>query len=133
MTTAHLQLVPKTSPTLPSLPRVRRDRAYVPNGAVGRHLTAAQSLQLQIQRLEAELATHRTWLLSHMQRHDLDLLELGAFRAQRKSRHNWTYSPETERDALQLRTTQKWEQSQGLATDTPTVYIALTTKDTTKQ
>jgi hypothetical protein len=129
MTTAHLQLVPKTSPTLPSLPRVRRDRAYVPNGAVGRHLTAAQSLQLQIQRLEAELATHRTWLLSHMQRHDLDLLELGAFRAQRKSRHNWTYSPETERDALQLRTTQKWEQSQGLATDTPTVYIALTTQE----
>jgi hypothetical protein len=133
MTTAHLQLVPKTSPTLPSLPRVRRDRAYVPNGAVGRHLAEAQSLQLQIQRLEAELATHRTWLLSHMQRHDLDLLELGAFRAQRKSRHNWTYSPETERDALQLRTTQKWEQSQGLATDTPTVYIALTTKDTSKQ
>ncbi len=129
MTTTHLRLVPETKPALPSLPRVRRDRTYVPNGSVGRHLTAAQTLQLQIQRLEAELATHRTWLLSHMQRHDLDLLELGAFRAQRKSRHNWTYSPETERDAHQLRTTQKWEQAQGLATDTPTVYIALSTQE----
>lgn len=116
------------APTTPALrSRVRRDRAYVPTGDIGRRLAAAQSLQLQIQELTAQLDTHRTWLLNHMQRRDLDRLELGAFQVIRKTRHNWTYTPETERNMLALRTAQKWEQAQGLATDNPTVYIALST------
>jgi len=64
-----------------------------------------------------------------MQRHKLDKLELGQFVVQRRTRHNWSYSPETERDALALRQTQKWEQSEGIATDNPTVYIALSTQE----
>jgi hypothetical protein len=109
--------------------RIRRDRSYAPSGDIGRRLASAQSLQLQIQELTAQLDAHRTWLLSHMQRRNLDRLELGAFQVIRKTRHNWTYSPETERDMLSLRTTQKWEQSQGLATDNPTVYVAFSTKE----
>jgi hypothetical protein len=125
-----LQLVPElASPRKRSTkPKVRRDRTYTASGVVGRHLQAAQALQLQIQTLSAELDGHRSWLLAHMNQHNLDQLELEQFSALRKTRHNWTYSPETERDALALRTTQKWEQSQGLATDNPTVYIALSTR-----
>lgn len=125
--TATLTLLPtRQAPT--TKPRVRRDRAYASTGDIGRRLAKAQALQLQIQQLTTELDSHRTWLLTHMQRHNLDHLELGDFTVTRKLRHNWSYSPETEREALALRTTQKWEQSQGLATDTPTVYIALSTK-----
>lgn len=116
---------PRSSTTKP---RVRRDRAYAPTGDIGRRLAKAQALQLQIQALTTELDTHRAWLLSHMQRHQLDHLELGDFTVTRKLRHNWSYTPETERDALALRTTQRWEQSQGLATDNPTVYVAFNTR-----
>ena len=128
MTTSHLQLVPTRGPMLPTIPKRKRARSYVTTGDVGRRLAIAQNLQLQIQKLEAELGHHRVWLLSHMQRHDLDKLELGQFTAQRKTRHNWSYTPETERDALALRQAQKWEQSEGLATDSPTVYLTLSTK-----
>jgi hypothetical protein len=129
MTASHLQLVSVRGPLLPTVPKRKRARAYVPNGDVGRRLAVAQNLQLQIQKLEAELGHHRAWLLSHMQRHKLDKLELGQFVVQRRTRHNWSYSPETERDALALRQTQKWEQSEGIATDNPTVYIALSTQE----
>lgn len=130
--TATLTLLPtRPAPTPRSTttkPRVRRDRAYATTGDIGRRLAKAQALQLQIQALTTELDTHRTWLLSHMQRHNLDHLELGDFTVTRKLRHNWSYTPETEREALALRTTQRWEQSQGLATDTPTVYVAFNTR-----
>jgi hypothetical protein len=125
--TITLPPVPRAAPRRPA-PTVRRKRAYVPTGDVGRHLGTAQALQLQIQELTAALDKHRAWLLAHMQQHDLDRLELAQFQVLRKVRHNWSYSPETEREMLQLRTTQKWEQSQGIASDNPTTYIAFSTK-----
>jgi len=104
---------------------VRRQRAYVPTGDVGRHLAAAQRLQEQLQEIEAQLSTHREWLLEHMNRTDLHRIESGDFCVVRKVRHKWTYSPETEREALKLRTTQRWEQTTGQAVDNPTVYISM--------
>lgn len=130
MTTTTLRLVPTPARTTTTIkPKVRKDRAYSPSGGMGKRLATAQSLQLQIQRLTAELDEHRAWFLAHLTKTNLDTLELGAFTVTRKTRHNWSYSPETERDMLGLRTTQKWEQSSGLATDTPTVYVAMTTKE----
>jgi hypothetical protein len=126
--TATLTLLPTRPAPTTTKPRARRGRAYATTGDIGRRLAKAQALQLQIQALTNELDTHRAWLLTHMQRHNLDHLELGDFTVTRKLRHNWSYSPETEREALALRTTQKWEQSQGLATDTPTAYVAFNTK-----
>ncbi len=106
-------------------PAVRTARTYSPKGDVGRHLVAARDLQQQIQELEAKLARHRVWLLTHMNRLNLDRLEEGDFLAVRKLRHAWDYSPETEREALALRALQKWEQAQGIATDSPTLYLSL--------
>lgn len=105
----------------------RITRSYAPSGAVGRHLAAAQALQLEIDALTAKLSIHREWLFDHMERRNLDRLELNNFQAVRKSRANWAYTPSTEREMLALRTTQKWEQQQGCATNNPTRYIALST------
>lgn len=106
--------------------RPRRARAYVPNGDVGRHIARAAELQAQIAELTALYDTERDWLRTHMQSHELATLELGAVRCVLKSRSRWTYSPETRRDMEQLAITQKWEQSQGVATNEPTFYVALT-------
>lgn len=105
----------------------RRERVYVPNGEVGRHLAAAQALVAQIKELEAELSTHRTWLLEHLERGNLHRIVCGDFVALRKMHHNWNYTPETVREMNKLRTTQKWEQAMGLAVDRPTVYLSLQT------
>lgn len=116
-----------TLPALPTRPTPRRKRAYVQTGAVGKHLTRAAVLQAQIQALQAEYDTERTWLLAHMQQRDLATLSLGEVRCLLKARSSWTYSPETEREMQQLRVTQRWEQKQGIATNTPSFYVALTT------
>lgn len=107
---------------------VRRERAYVPTGKVGHHLREAQRLVAEIQRLEAELSPHREFLLNHLEANNLHKVQCGDFIAQRKVRHNWTYSAQTQREMLALRTTQRWEQSAGLALDTPTVYVSLLTE-----
>lgn len=122
--------------TLPSVPKApaprtapRRKRTYAPTGDVGRHLARARDLQLQIQELTALYDTERDWLLQHMASQSLVSLELGPICALLKVRHRWTYSPETQREMQALSITQKWEQKQGIATDTPTVYVALSTKE----
>ena len=107
-------------------PPVRRTRSYVPTGDIGRRLAAAQDLQRRIQELEAELSEHRAFFLEHMVSRDLHLVTLGHFQVQRKRRHSWSYSPECEREALALRARQKWEQAQGIATDSPRDYVAFT-------
>lgn len=114
-------------PTATATAPVRVARAYATTGHVGRHLAAAQALQLEIDRLKAKQEVHRTWLLNHMLAKNLDRLELNTFQAVRKSRANWSYTPSTEREMLALRTTQKWEQTKGLATNAPTRYITLST------
>ena len=55
----------------------RKTRSYSPSGTIGRRLTAAHELQLQSQRLTAELTAHRHWLCERMQRLDLDRIEQG--------------------------------------------------------
>lgn len=105
-----------------------RVRDYSPSGEVGRQLQRAADLQSQIQLLDNQLRIIRTDLLSHMEAQALDRIECGDFRATRKVRHNWKYSPETEREMLRLKQSQKWEQVQGLATDRPTVTCAFTLK-----
>lgn len=105
----------------------KRIREYSPNGPLGRQLRAAQAIQLEIQELEAKLRNYREHFLIHMERNKLNRLQLGNFIVTRKTRHNWTYTPETEREMLRVRQSQKWEQSEGLAQDSPTVYLAMST------
>ena len=102
-------------------------RTYAPTGPMGKLLQRAADLQGRIQLLEAELKEHRTEILDHMQDKGLDRLEVGDFRATRKTRNSWEYTPETDREMLRLAQMQKWEQSQGLATNNPTIHVALTT------
>lgn len=132
--TKRLSAVP--SPQLPeitTLParRVKRTRTYSPIGAIGRRMRAAQSLQLRIQELEAQLAEHRAWFLDHMHTHKLTSLEIGNFTVSHRTRHNWTYSERTQLDMEQLKLTQKWEQTKGVATDNPTESVVFTTKKPT--
>lgn len=103
-------------------------RSYSPTGTIGRRLTDAHQLQLEAQRLTAKLTAHRQWLCKRMQRLDLDRIEHGDLVVTRKVRHKWTYTPETEAAMDALRKTQLREQAEGLATDNPTVYVALTTR-----
>ena len=105
----------------------RRKRAYTPSGDVGQHLARARDLQLEIQRLTAAYDTERAWLQEHMQRQGLDAVALGEVRCLLKQRAKWTYSPDTERDMQQLQVTQKWEQREGIASNSPTFYVALST------
>ena len=88
-------------------------------------LTRARELQEQINKLKAELDPLREQLLQHLITKDLDHIESGDYRALRKVRHNWDYSPHTQREMLALRNTQKYEQREGLATDNPTIYLQL--------
>lgn len=106
----------------------RRERAYSPAGSIGRRLTRAKRLQLQIQQLEAELGKDREFLLGHMQRHQLDRIAAEGFLVVRKVRHNWSYSAMCDHLALQLRQLQLDEQSLGVATDCPKSYISLSVK-----
>lgn len=95
---------------------------------LGRHLAAAQKLQAKIQALQVQLDEHRAAMLEHMQSENVDILSLAnGCSCIRKIRHNWTYSPECERDQLALRDLQKWEQKNGTATDNPTIYVSLNT------
>lgn len=114
--------------TVTPIAELRRERAYSPKGWVGRRMARAKALQLQIQALEAELSDHREVLLAHMQRHDLDRMELSGFTAVRKHRHNWSYSAVCDNLALQLRQLQLDEQSLGVAQDKPKAYISLSAK-----
>lgn len=107
----------------------RRKRAYAPSGDVGQHLARARELQLRIQELTAQYDTERAWLQRHMESKQLTNVELGPIRAVLKARARWTYTPETQREMQALAVTQKWEQSQGTATNNPTLYVALTLSD----
>lgn len=102
-------------------------RSYASNGIWGKKLQKAADIQARMQLLEAQLKDLRSEFLAHMGATGLDRLEIGDFRATRKVRHCWTYTPETERELLKLQQMQRWEQAQGLATDNPTHYVALST------
>lgn len=114
--------------TYPPTPvQVRNTRSYSPTGTIGRRLSKAYATQLESQRLTAELTAHRQWLCSRMEQLNLDRIEHGDLVVTRKVRHRWTYTSETEAAMLALRKIQDREQAEGLATDTPTVYVSLST------
>ena len=114
--------------TYPPTPvQVRNTRSYSPTGTIGRRLSKAYATQLESQRLTAELTAHRQWLCSRMEQLNLDRIEHGDLVVTRKVRHRWTYTTETEAAMLALRKIQDREQAEGLATDTPTVYVSLST------
>lgn len=114
--------------TYPPTPmQVRNTRTYSPTGTIGRRLSKAYAVQLESQRLTAELTAHRQWICSRMIQLNLDRIEHGDLVVTRKVRHRWTYTPETEATMLALRKIQDREQAEGLATDTPTVYVSLST------
>lgn len=110
----------------------QRSRAYTPTSDIGKRLSEAFALQAEIQQLQAQLDVHRDFFLTHMENKKLDKIELGSFIISRRTRHNWSYSPATQNDMLQLQTTQAWEQSRGIATDRPCHYIVMTVRDTQK-
>lgn len=118
-----------TSTPKRSVPRSNRVRP-IPAEVIERRLAQARALQNQIQVLEAQLDIERAWILEHMTTTGADRLTLcPEFYVSMRVRHNWTYSPETARDMLRLRQTQKWEQSEGIASDAPKRYIALINKE----
>lgn len=103
----------------------RRARSYAPTGEVGRHLSRARELQLEIQRLTTEYDTERDWLLSHMQSQSLTNVALGEVKCVLKQRNRWIYSIETQREMEALQITQKWEQSRGIASNEPSFYVSV--------
>lgn len=111
----------------PTPVQVRNTRSYSPTGTIGRRLSKAYATQLESQRLTAELTAHRQWLCSRMIQLNLDRIEHGDLVVTRKVRHRWAYTPETEAAMLALRKIQDREQAEGLASDTPTVYVSLST------
>ena len=107
---------------------IRKRRTYAVTGVVGRKLQRAQELTLQIAKLKEELDPLRDEILQHLITKDLAFAEAGDFKAIRKVRHKWEYSAATQREMLKLSNDQKWEQQQGIATDTPTTYLQLSSK-----
>jgi hypothetical protein len=110
--------------------KTRHTRTYSPTGTIGRRLSKAYATQLESQRLTAELTGHRQWICTRMVQLNLDRIEHGDLVVTRKVRHRWTYTPETEAAMLALRKIQDREQAEGLATDSPTVYVSLSTNFT---
>jgi len=108
--------------------QTRITRSYSPTGAIGRRLSKAFALHLEVQHLTCELSTHRQWITTRMDQLNLDRIEHGHLLVTRKIRHNWRYSAELEADMLALRNRQFYEQAEGIAIDKPTVYASLSTK-----
>lgn len=91
-------------------------------------MSKAQALKQQIDQLTSELSEERQWILNHMETKGLDLMECGDFQVQRRITHKWAYSPALEREMLNIKASQKWEQSHGQAMDSPTASIAFVIK-----
>ena len=106
----------------------KRVKSYVPTGKVGKHLSRAQELKHQIDELTAKLTTEREFILQHMVVTGTDRMECGDLQVQRRVTHKWTYTAELQREMLNIREKQKWEQQEGKALDDPTVGIALVIK-----
>lgn len=106
---------------------VHRERTYAPTGSMGRQILAAAALAAQIKQLTTELDKLRPGLTEALIKANLDVAICDDVVVRRKTRHNWTYSANTEREQLALRNLQKYEQAEGLATDTPKVYCEITT------
>jgi hypothetical protein len=111
---------------------VSRVRMYKPTGDIGKRLQEAYQLQADIAALEDKLKVQRDFILMHMEEKALDKIQLNDIIVYRRIRHKWSYSIATRNEMLKLQTTQEYEQAEGIATDNPRVYIALTHKEAQK-
>jgi hypothetical protein len=103
----------------------RLHREYTETGFIGHQLRAANALATEINRLTTQLSVIRLELLQHMAEKQLDQMTCGDLYCIKKTRHNWSYSSETEREMQKVRNSQKWEQAQEIAQDSPTTFIQL--------
>lgn len=115
--------------TTASVVRITDPTFYPRKGStLARKMMRAQALQEQIQALDEELRDLRTdFAVAFMQRPGVKFLQYGNFRAAARQRHNWKYSPELERELQKLTVDRLWEQRHGVAQDSPTSYVALST------
>ena len=106
---------------------IQRVRTYAPEGKMGRVAQRAAAIRQQIEALNKQLEPLRDELTSLMLQRKLNVLNVGDVSIQLKHRNKWTYSPETEKRSLALTSLQRWEQDQGIAKNSPTACVAITT------
>ena len=100
-------------------------KGYSPTGEIGRQVNDAFRLKLEIDRLEAQYKAITKKLQAHCERHNLSRLDVGDIQVQHKLRHKWAYSVGTQNEMLRVQQMQKVEQTAGIATDSPTHYVAI--------
>lgn len=112
---------------MPQTTAVRLAHTAAPTADITQTLNRAQQLTAQINELKAELDPLRSEILQHLIENDIASIKAGdgTFKAIKKQRHNWKYSPYLERELIALREWQQEEQTSGDATDSPTIYLQL--------
>jgi hypothetical protein len=100
-------------------------KSYSPTGEIGTRVAQAFQLKMEIDRLKALLDGHTAFLKAHCIKNNVSRIDVGDFQVQRKERANWEYSVQLQNKMLQVQQQQKLEQSDGRATNTPTVFVAL--------
>jgi len=113
--------------SVPSRTPIQRIRTYSPEGRMGRVAQRAAAIRQQIDALNAQLEPLRDELTSLMIQRKLNVMNVNDVSIQLKHRNNWTYSPETEQRKNALVLTQRWEQEQHIAKNSPTAFVAITT------
>jgi dynactin complex subunit len=126
--TVSRRLAVSTLGTAPFRSPIQRVRTYSPDGKLGRIAQRAAAIRQQIDALNKQLEPLRDELTSLMIQRKLNVLNVNDVSIQLKHRNKWTYSPLTEQRSLRLSAIQKWEQEQGIATNSPTAHVAITTK-----
>ena len=126
--TVSRRLAVSTLGTAPFRTPVQRVRTYSPDGKLGRLAQRAAAIRQQIDALNKQLEPLRDELTTLMIQRKLNVLQVNDVAIQLKHRNNWTYSPETEKRSLALITIQRWEQEQGIAKNSPTAHVAITTR-----
>lgn len=111
--------------TITKAPKVR---SYLPTGQMGRRLTAIAKLQFEIQRLENVLNVHRAKVCDHMILNKLDKIEFQDITIALRQRHNYQYSVLVSNQMLEVKNSQKFEVNEGIAIDSPTYFINISSK-----
>jgi hypothetical protein len=83
-------------------------------------------IKAEIKALEAELSPLKPIILRGMKALELDELKTESHVVRVQSRHNWTYSVETENEQLRLNRIKATEQAEGIASDAPTIFPVVT-------
>ena len=120
--------------TAPAAPAAGARRKASPTAAPGalssRTLATAAAeyceIKAEIKALEARLSPLKPIILSGMKALELDELKTESHVVRVQSRHNWTYSVETENEQLRLNRIKAVEQAEGIASDAPTIFPVVT-------